>query len=79
MMHLENGEFKPILKNSDRKHSIQLPWNVSVNMNHKKQITKANQKSQKKLQSYINIIMRTQEKLKKKKFAKNTTKINWIH
>ncbi len=45
-------------------------------MNLRKQITKANQKTQKKLHSYINIIMRKQEKLKKKKFAKNTTKTN---
>ena len=45
-------------------------------MNHRKQITKANQKTQKKLLNYINITMRKQEKLKKKKFAKNTTKTN---
>ncbi len=47
-------------------------------MNHKKQITKANQNTQKKLLSYTSTIMQKQEKLKKKKFAKNTTKINSI-
>ena len=43
-------------------------------MNHKKQITKANQNTQKKLLSYTSTIMQKQEKLKKKKFAKNITK-----